>query len=433
MMSRVGQRRKTSVSNAVFASSIIILPLLPFASPLFQLPEFAPPQVIYSRDLVPLLLAPWTSPSSMFRVLSRLLQSALLFHLPKGSIFPCYFLWIAIALTRTLVGFLLSRGVGWAYPRLFNHWALYEPIGGYGPPLVAYLIASRVHPDFTVFLTYLKWHKWEATESLVLLVACALLSGLDYAPWTYGVAIGLAILVLALRTIFSPYFNPETTYSHPSPDSLRESAQKHIRVSIQMAFLLLVFISLPNIISPFFTSSPILQMPSPSADGIPTLEIILLSYPRPNDIPPSPDHHSILSQAISSYLPYVSPSTVLSVFTHAAPSTHPSFSHAQHQFKDAPITFYADLDTHPDMHPGQYLHLAEAFRWASEKGAWGAEWVMVVEDDFPICGEWGWHGVLDVMQTLRRGHASPSPTHTKLWGGFVGTGGRCVSLVSEDG
>jgi len=430
-MSWVGQRREPSIANTIFAFSNLLPLFLPFASPLFRLPEFAPPQVIYSRDLVSLLLAPWTSPSSMHRVLSRLLQSALLFRLPRDSILPCYLLWIATGLSRTLVGFLLSRSVGWAYPRLFNHWALYESSGGCGPPLVTYLIIFGARPDLSVLLTHLRGYRWEVTESLVLLVVCMLLAGLDHAPWTYGMAIGLAILALTLRAVFAAYHPPETTFSHLSPDSYQGSLRKRLRADIQVTLLLLVFIPLPSILSAFLTSPPTVEMPSPSNDDAPFLEIILLSYPRRDDAPSSPDHHSILSQTIASYLPYVSSSTALSVFTHARPSTHPSFTDAQQRFKDAPVTFYADQDTHPDAHEGQYLHLAEAFRWIVEKGAMSPEWVMLVEDDFPICGEWGWQGVLRVMEALERGHNNPSPETTKVWGGFVGTGGRCVFISSS--
>jgi hypothetical protein len=427
-MSWVVRRRETSTTNAVFAGSILLSLFLPFANPLFQLPEFAPPQVIYSRDLVPLLLAPWTSPSSIYRVLSRLLQSALLFRLPKHSILPCYLLWITIGLTRTLVGFLLSRSVGWTYPRLFNHWALYESSGGCGPSLVTYLIASGASPDVSVFLTHLRGYRWEVTESLVLLVVCMLLVGLDHAPWTYGIAIGLAVLAITLRAVFAAYHPPETTHSHPSTDSHSGSPHKPLRADILTALLILVFIPLPSFLSAFLTSPPALQMPAPSKDGAPFLEIILLSYPRPNNTPSSPIQHSILSQTIASYLPYVSSSTALSVFTHAKLYTHPSFTDAQQRFKDEPVTFYADQDTHPDAYEGQYLHLTEAFRWIVERGAMRPEWVMLVEDDFPICGEWGWQGVLRVMQALERGHNTPSPGTTKIWGGFVGTGGRCVFL-----
>ncbi|KAJ8586408.1 hypothetical protein M405DRAFT_853342 [Rhizopogon salebrosus TDB-379] len=39
---------------------------------------------------------------------------------------------------------------------------------------------------------------------------------------------------------------------------------------------------------------------------------------------------------------------------------------------------------------------------------------MLVEDDFPLCGDWGWGGILGVMNELQR---------DRKYGGFVGTGG----------
>ncbi|KIJ64275.1 hypothetical protein HYDPIDRAFT_175633 [Hydnomerulius pinastri MD-312] len=46
---------------------------------------------------------------------------------------------------------------------------------------------------------------------------------------------------------------------------------------------------------------------------------------------------------------------------------------------------------------------------------------MLVEDDFPLCGAWGWAGVLGVMTELERGRTGMASV--KRWGGFVGTGG----------
>jgi hypothetical protein len=76
-----------------------------------------------------------------------------------------------------------------------------------------------------------------------------------------------------------------------------------------------------------------------------------------------------------------------------------------------------------DSKAGQYLHLAEALRWASEgRKHEAAEWVLLVEDDFALCGEWGWMGVVGVMKKLEKGRRSESVLDRL--GGFVGTGGR---------
>lgn len=110
----------------------------------------------------------------------------------------------------------------------------------------------------------------------------------------------------------------------------------------------------------------------------------------------------------------------MSVFTHS--SNHPAFDHTRHIFSDSNINFYVDRDSHPDYVSGQYLHLAEAFRWVVEKSP-KAEWVMLVEDDFPICqGDRGWNSVRQVMQVLENSRQKGNPIPTKQ-GGFVGTGG----------
>ncbi|KAH7882678.1 hypothetical protein F5I97DRAFT_1939275 [Phlebopus sp. FC_14] len=46
---------------------------------------------------------------------------------------------------------------------------------------------------------------------------------------------------------------------------------------------------------------------------------------------------------------------------------------------------------------------------------------MLVEDDFPLCSDWGWRGILGVMNELEAGRVSV--TQVKKTGGFVATGG----------
>lgn len=206
-------------------------------------------------------------------------------------------------------------------------------------------------------------------------------------------------------------------------------------------------------------------MPYSPYPHTPLLEIVILSHPRPNDAaailaststpgptspgtgkPPSanPPPTSILFTTISSYLPFLSSEREspvrLSVFTHT--TAHPAFRQAQGwlsldsipQHTNITIEFYTDADAHPEAQTGQYLHLAEALRWAH--GAVGnsgrahtvAEWVMVVEDDFALCGKWGWGGIVAVMRELEAGRTVVDGKETLArCGGFVGTGGRCVN------
>lgn len=83
-----------------------------------------------------------------------------------------------------------------------------------------------------------------------------------------------------------------------------------------------------------------------------------------------------------------------------------------------------DEDHHDDSADGQYLHMAEALRWEMEKPAAGrGEWVMLVEDDFPICyGERGWDVVRRIMKILEDSRATEKSL-PRIRAGFVGTGG----------
>lgn len=91
------------------------------------------------------------------------------------------------------------------------------------------------------------------------------------------------------------------------------------------------------------------------------------------------------------------------------------------------VNFHVDRDSHSSSSHGQYLHLAEALRWAGEKEEKEkAEWVLLVEDDFALCGVWGWDGIVRVMRRLEEGrvHADDGEERLERLGGFVGTGGR---------
>lgn len=153
----------------------------------------------------------------------------------------------------------------------------------------------------------------------------------------------------------------------------------------------------------------------------------------------------------------------MSVFTHSR--NHEAFTQVREEYLDsiargaAPdgddkgesesrgeefVEFFMDRDRHEADKEGHYLHLAEAFRWILEKdqdysllrrvneergdavpsmkqrGA--AEWIMLVEDDFPVCGEAGWKVVETVLSVLEDTRVKSGGKDVKS--GFVGTGGR---------
>ncbi|KAI6013341.1 hypothetical protein BKA83DRAFT_4360944 [Pisolithus microcarpus] len=429
----------TSLQNAFLAASLSLSLVVSFLVPAWRIPEFTPRQIIYAKDVFPLLLAPWAAHANdVTRSTSRLVQIALSLRLPQTAILPCYVYWIGIALARTLTGFLFTRSVGWAYPRLFNHWALYEISSGIGPPLATYLLTFGARPTLDFLRGSFKGRYWESgsrAEVLLVICTCIVLCWLDRAPWTYAMATLLSISLTIWRTLIASPSRDSTNVPFGGFDlqcSNNSPFLRRPRTSLQASALFLLIIPLPYILGFLFRLGyhPIPHIAPSSANfgrHHPLLEILVLSFPRPNDAGSTP----VLSRTISSYLPYINNngSTSLSVFTHAQLSHHPSFELAKKEFRDAPVVFHADRDSHPDEREGQYLHVAEAFRWVYERrqeddivpNRAPAEWIMLVEDDFPLCGEWGWRGIVGVMRMLEDNRA-PSASMGR-WGGFVGTGG----------
>lgn len=386
--------------NIVFALSLILPLIISFLNPAWRFAQFTPRQLIYGKDLLPFITAFWASPTHTLGHLSRFLQAAVVACFPQALPIHIFAFWVVIALARTLSGFLLCRSVGWTYPWLFSHWALYETSSGIGPALAVYLITYDTWPWTN---SRLQKYRSDTMKLLAIIGSCLTLCWLDSAPWTYAMASIASVVLWPVQA---------TNTSSPQYHSYHPVAQdtRRLRTVIQTAVLfLLLILPMHAILATMVSSKISLHMPTSPQGTQPFLEILILSYPRPNDTA-SPD--SLLSQTISSYLPYIDSNTVLSVFTHS--TAHVSFTHAKEHFAQTSITFYTDTDVHMDSYSGQHLHVAEAFRWASEKGPSQAEWVMLVEDDFPVCGEWGWRGILGVMNELQR---------AGKFGGFVGTGG----------
>ncbi|KAF8074998.1 hypothetical protein FPV67DRAFT_1407821 [Lyophyllum atratum] len=391
-----------------YACGPLLPSLLSFLFPPLTIPLFTPRQFIYGNDLLPFLFAMWGTPTSFSGHFSRVIQAALVWLLP-ASTFQYYQLWIFTSVLRTGVGHLLTRSVGWAHPQFFSHWALYEAYGGYGPSIAIHLFLFG-WPDAVKALSK-KLHK---TELILLVSICALLSWLDNAPWTYSVAIlgagALALSRWALRVFANK------SIQHPMlPDGQIQGHSPKFRTIIVSAMFILLTLSFPyglqNRMAPFIPTD---MPPSPSAPS-PLLEILILSFPRPNVTAST----TIMTATIDSFTPYLNTDVTLSVFTHS--TSHPAFDAVRTTFASTNVTFYADVDSHADYHTSQYLHIAEAFRWSSERSA-KAEWVMLVEDDFPVCGgERGWDAVKRVMQSLE-GSRSATKALTRQ-GGFIGTGG----------
>jgi hypothetical protein len=398
-------------------------PLLPsliaFIWPSWSLPPFTPRQFIYSNDLMPLLFAPWATPTSLSAFLSRIIQGFFFWRLPVSLMLYCYPLWVLTALLRMILGYVLSRSVGWAYPRLFNHWALYETSGGFGPSIVTYFFLVGA----TEFIKILPKRNLKAGELQAMMGICALLCWLDNAPWTYGVAIVAGAACSLCCSIFR--LSTKSTVHPLMLDGQKPRPPLKIRALVRSVILSLFALSIPYGLYQWTGTYIPTDMPPSPYSRAPLLDILILSHPRPNVTAAT----TIMTTTIDSYIPFLSSDVVLSVFTHS--TTHTAFLNTWDKFKDTNVTFFIDSDSHPDAQSGQYLHLAEAFRWTAEKHARQAEWVMLVEDDFPLCGgETGWNAIRQVMEILERGRVDGKRPSDKL-GGFVGTGGRCVMPLSS--
>ncbi|KAG6810006.1 hypothetical protein H0H92_013731 [Tricholoma furcatifolium] len=396
--------------RGIAACGPVLPSLIGFFFPSLTIPLFTPRQIINDNNLWSFLLGIWASPTSFSSHLSRALQAAFVFLLPTSTL-QYYVLWLLTAALRTGVGQLLTRVVGWAAPQFFSHWALYEACGGYGPSIVIYVFLCGIPPNVTKFLYQ---RTSPATNSVLLVCFCALLCWLDDAPWTYG----LAIVGAGTIALVSWIFRMISSSSHiPPPMSLLpdgQAAPPKLKAIFGSTVLALLALTLPyGILYQFSTLVPT-DMPVSPTPGSPLLEILILSFPRPN-IEVSTQ---IMATTINSFIPHLDPNVTLSVFTHS--TSHPSFDTVRKLFASTNVTFYTDSDAHLDYWSGQYLHIAEAFRWVIERPN-QAEWVMLVEDDFPICGgDRGWDAVKRVMQILE----APSGAVRNRQGAFIGTGGR---------
>ncbi|KAJ7159005.1 hypothetical protein C8R43DRAFT_994701 [Mycena crocata] len=392
------------ISRILNASCTLIPLALVLLWPSLSAYEFSPRRVLHSLDTRALLFAPWVCRASAYALVSRIIQAAIVLRAHNLVVVHAYALWFAIAGARTLEGWLLTRAVGWAYPPLFSHSSLYETASGLGPPLVTLLVLSGVRRE-------LPSRRINVVEPLVLAAICAVLTWLDDAPWTYATA----VLLLFPVAIVGKLLPAEKLLPTPMERTAASTRARHILPSMLACAALIV---VPRLLpSPYTHSAVFPRSPGPRS----LLDVLVVSYPRPHDNSASP----ILNTTLSSLLPLTAvPGIALAVFTHADPAAHPAFAWAQAHFPQ--VEFYADRDAHPEASAGQHLHVAEALRWASARVG-GAEWVMLLEDDFPLCDYGGSRGIdslARVMQALEVGrHRDPDAEWLERRGAFVGTGG----------
>ena len=125
-----------------FVAKVLLCDVLPFSAR-----DLVHPASL-TDALAALFFAPFAPPTSLGSFLSRIAQAAVLYHLlqpstsktpPVHTICGIYIAWLPVGLLRALIGFIFTRSVGWAYPTLFRHWALYETTEGLGAGLLVWV------------------------------------------------------------------------------------------------------------------------------------------------------------------------------------------------------------------------------------------------------------------------------------------------------
>jgi hypothetical protein len=359
--------------------------------------SFTPRATVYSDRIAPIILAPFARPESWLIAVSRALQCGILLYLSIRDLGLLWMGWIALALLRSITGYLLSRSVGWAYPSLFSHWALYESASGIGPVLVAYLVLNGpsilINPPVTI-------SKY-ASHRYIIPVMTVTLCWLEGRPWAYGTALFIALPIAIFRQVHHKRFGL------PSPNVEKQTQHQ---LGLHQVWSSCLAVLIPWLIVYHLISPSRLPLPTTSE---PLLDILMLSFPRPVPIETS---INIINTTVQSFVPFLSPAVTLSLFTHAP--DHEALRLVQQHTPQ--VSLHVDTDTHPDDIDGQYLHLAEAFRWILEDDTKHGEWIMLVEDDFPICyGSKGWDVITTVVARLEA-----DKLEGNIRSGFVGTGGR---------
>jgi hypothetical protein len=344
--------------------------------------SFSPRAVVYSDRIAPILLAPFAKPETWLIAVSRAIQCGILLYLPIRDLGLLSIGWIALALLRSITGYLLSRSVGWAYPSLFSHWALYESASGIGPILIAYLVLNGhsvlVNPP-SIISKY-------ATYKYIIPILTTMLCWLECRPWTYGTALFIVLPTAICRQLYHQRFHL------PNPNVEKQTQHK---LGLHQFWSSCLAILIPWLVVYHLISPSRLPLPTTSE---PLLDILMLSFPRPVPIETS---INIINTTVQSFVPFLSPAVTLSLFTHTP----------DHEALRLVQTHTPQVSLHVDL---------EAFRWILEDSTKHGEWVMLVEDDFPICyGNKGWDVITTVVAKLEADRLEGN-----IRSGFVGTGGR---------
>lgn len=293
----------------------ILLSLVVNVLPITQyVPPISPTTLIYAPQdaFLPLLLSLFLIPSYI-ALFSRIVHVLwLCSYLSSASaIAPCASLYPRQLLTahtvllfnRSLLGFLLTRSVGWTYPALLSPHALYEPVYGIGPLIVDAVVFAAVSDGF--IMSYGISKTGARRPTLTRLTSLAVFAMTDRMPWSYACAVASAGIRRLFEAVVSYFYpsNPDHGYtdilwrgrgstlslppSHPRPSSsARQSrtslSKRQIMVQTLAATAISwLFGSVPHYVRPLGMR---LRRGADAAVFPPDLHIVMLTYPREKDL-----------------------------------------------------------------------------------------------------------------------------------------------------
>jgi hypothetical protein len=356
---------------------------------------------------LPLLLSPFLI-QSWSTAVARILQLGWLSTQPPSvrlSLPYIVQLYVALLVARVGTGYIFGRSVGWMYPRLFSHTAVYEPITGFGPLLLGALLFDEA----------LSFDKRQLLKRVAVMFTFVLLDGM---PWGYMCGAAVAGIY---RLLYSLVFN-NTTNGLPWHTTTEAGNTNHGSPALSRRYIFFASIAalaslglvgnLPGVLSSLFART------SPEPQDV---HIVMLTVPRMRDLT-----SDVMIESIQSYVEpwHANANSTLTVFAHLGlDGKHVAFDRAKAWFQtnaDArtrplPIDFHIEPPQRPPV-MGHHVHLADAVRYARFAGH---EWTMFVEDDFVLCGSWGWENFMRIMARLNDESLGKRPN-----GAFIGTGGR---------
>ncbi|KAI9595834.1 hypothetical protein BDF19DRAFT_440204 [Syncephalis fuscata] len=412
----------------------------------------APSYVIYHEDIGPLLLSPWYTPLHLSSLLVTITNFILLAIFEKsltqllGGTRRLIVYWllmlVCILSLRQLLGYLFCRGTGWAFPALFFNDSVHECSYGLAPLLAASLMlqALRIRDKYIIYYGR-QSHQYFTIYKLLLQLSLLFLNYFtrNILWWSItGLIIGLfaALIVhplymqdndeyaMEIGVIHNNTSNGNSNGNGNRPASKSSTVKNTscrqclyaLMQGLRVATLTMILLLISNAI---YTHQPpvnTVALGKFSEDPY-FLSLVVLSAPRRTD----PD---FLLRTLKSFLAPLPDEPAsnsfytrirIVVYTHF--SNHSIYDRARREIGDTPkgrryIKWLREEGSTRD----QRLHMSRALDLVATDKDGFSEYIGLVEDDFPLCGDDAWQLLLRVLWEAN----VQRPNHC---GVFVGTGG----------